>query len=192
MGGEAALLSWEEGNIERVRNDLERVKSVGQETNRVLRGEMISWRFPTNETGGLIQQIREYLTRFEQQWRIKTDLQIEVDLEPLIVSTQMELQITRIPHESLSNVIRHATASHVSVLLQGNQDRLCIKIHDNEREFNPDEVSSERQGLRIMRERAMSVGGELSIESSSESGITIGIDLPNISSTVMDVTENDV
>jgi signal transduction histidine kinase len=85
----------------------------------------------------------------------------------------MELQITRIPHESLSNVIRHATASHVSVLLQGNQDRFCIKIHDNGRGFNPDEVSSERLGLQIMRERAMSVGREFSIESSSEFGTSI-------------------
>jgi signal transduction histidine kinase len=179
MGVETALLSWEECNTDRVRNDLERIKGVGQEAARALREEMLSLRLPTSETEGLIQQVREYLQRFERQWRIDTDLQVEGGLEPLIVATQMELQFMRILHESLANVIRHATASHVSVLLHVDQDRLSMQIHDNGRGFDPEDVSSERLGLRIMRERAESLGGELTIESSSGTGTMIRVDVPH-------------
>ena len=116
---------------------------------------------------------------FEMQWGIETDLQAEDGMEHLIVSTQMELQFMRILHESLSNIIRHATATHVSVLLQDDQDRLTMRIHDNGRGFNPDDVSSERLGLRIMRERAESLGGEITIESGSETGTTVRVDVPH-------------
>lgn len=178
MGIETALLSWEECNTDRVRNDLERIKSVGQEAARALREEMLSLRLPASQSEGLIQQTREYLNRFEQQWGIGTELQVENGLEHLIASTQMELQFMRILHESLSNVIRHATASQVSVFLQGDRDRVCMQIHDNGRGFDPEDVSSERLGLRIMRERADSLGGELTIESNSETGTTVRVDVP--------------
>lgn len=177
MNADAALLSWEEGNIDRVRNDIERIKCVGQEAAQVLREEMLSLRTPTNETEGLIQGVRESLNRFEQYWRIDTDLQVQAGLEPLIVSTQMELQFIRILHESLSNVLRHATASHVSVLLQGDQSRLCMQIHDNGSGFDPASVSGEHLGLRIMRERAESLGGDLTIVSSNGAGTMIRVDV---------------
>jgi len=182
MGAEAALLSWEEGNTDRVRNDLERIRGVGQEAARTLREEMLSLRIPTSETEGLIPGVREFLKRFEQQWGIRTDLQVKDTLEPLIVSTQMELQLTRILQESLSNVLRHATASQVSVLLQGDQNRLCMQIHDNGRGFDPRAVLSERLGLRIMCERAESLGGELTIESGSGTGTTVRVDVPRYTS----------
>ncbi len=179
MGVETALLSWAECNTDRVRNDLDRIKSVSQEAARALREEMLSLRLPASESEELVQQVREYLTRFEKQWRIDTDLQVEDGLEPLIVSTQMELQFMRILHESLSNVTRHATASHVSVLLQSDRDRLRMQIHDNGRGFDPEAVSCERLGLRIMRERAESLGGELTIESSSGTGTVIRVNVPH-------------
>jgi len=178
LGAEAALLSWEEGSSDRLRKDIERIRFTGQEAAQTLREEMLSLRTPSNETEGLIPGVRECLKRFEQQWRIDTDLQVQDGLEPLIVSSQMELQFMRILHESLSNVLRHSTASQVSVLLEGSQGRLSMQIHDNGRGFDPESVSCERLGLRIMHERAESVGGELTIGSRNGSGTTVQVDVP--------------
>lgn len=179
MGVETALLSWQEGNINRVRNDLERIKDVGQETSRLLREEMLSLRQAASETEDLVQAIKECLLRFELQWEIDTDLQVENGLEPIIVSTQVELQIMRILHESFSNIIRHSTASQVNVTLKNDQHWLYLQIHDNGLGFNPELISPERLGLRIMRERAESLGGVLKIESSSETGTTIRVEVPH-------------
>jgi two-component system, NarL family, nitrate/nitrite sensor histidine kinase NarX len=178
LGAETALLSWEEGNIDRLRGDLERIRSVSQEAVQTLREEMLSLRTPSNQTEGLIPGIRESLRRFELQWRIVTDLEVDESLEPLIVSTQMELQFMRILSESLSNVLRHATASRVDVLLRGDQDRFCMQIHDNGRGFDQETVSCEHLGLRIMRERAESLGGELLVTSDNGNGTTVRIEVP--------------
>lgn len=178
LNSEAAFLSFVEGNTGRLRNDLERIRCIAQEANLTLREEMLSLRTTTNESGGLVPGIREHIKRFEQQWGIETDLQVIDGLEPLIVSTQVELQFMRILQESLMNILRHATASHVSVLLQGDRDRLCMQIHDNGRGFDPEAVSYERLGLQIMHERAESLGGELTISSGSGTGTTVRIDLP--------------
>lgn len=182
LGAEAALLSLEEGNPARVRHDIERIRLAGQEADRVLREEMLSLRTPLNETEGLIPEVRECLQRFERQWGIGTDLQVEDSPEGLTVSAQTGLQFMRILHESLSNVLRHATASHVNVVLRWDHHRLSMLIHDNGRGFDPNSVPAEHLGLRIMRERAESLGGELIIESSSESGTSVRVDVPRFAS----------
>lgn len=178
LSAEAAVLSWEEGNTDRLWHDLERIRTTSQEAVQTLREEMLSLRTPTNETEGLIPGVRECLKRFKQQWGIDTDLQVEDGVEPLIVSTQMELQLMRILHEALSNVLRHAKAFHVFVQLKGGQNRLCMQIHDNGRGFDPESISCERLGLRIIRERTESLGGELSIESGDGAGTTLRVDVP--------------
>lgn len=181
LGAEAALLSCEESNPARIQSDLERIRSTSQEAAKMLREEMLSLRAPTNETEGLVQRVRESLQRFEQYWRIEIDLQVQDGLEPLIVSTQTELQFMRILHESLSNVLRHAMASHVSVLLQGDQNWLHMQIHDNGSGFDPETVSNERLGLRVMHERAESLGGELTIESGNGIGTRVRVAVPRYS-----------
>jgi two-component system nitrate/nitrite sensor histidine kinase NarX len=178
LGAESALKSMEDGDTVQLCRELESIRSTSRKAARTLREEMLSLRTPTNETEGLIPGIRESLNRFEQQWAIHTDLQVEDDLEPLIVSSHMELQLMRILHESLSNVLRHAQASQVTVLLEGDQNRLCIQIQDDGRGFNPEAVSDEHLGIRIMRERADSLGGEIIIGSANETGTAIRVVVP--------------
>lgn len=180
MSTEAALLSSEEGDEDRLRNDLRRIRSTAQEVTRTLREEMLCLRPPTNQTEALIPGIVEGLKRFGTQWGIETDLQVQDGLDPLFVSTQVELQFVRILHESLSNVLRHASASRVSVLLHGDRYLLYMQIHDDGCGFDPDAVPSEHLGLRIMRERAESLGGRLTIESSGD-GTTIRVEVPRYS-----------
>lgn len=181
IGVETALLSLEEGDDSRLLKDLGRIQTIGKEAARALREELLSLRSAGSEGEGLLSQIREHLARFSQQWKIETELQVQEGLEPLIVSSQMEMQFMRILHESLANVLRHAIATHVVVLLQGDRYRLGMQILDNGRGFNPEDVAPERLGLRIMRERAETLGGQLTIESNSESGTMVRVDAPRYS-----------
>lgn len=178
LNSEAALLSFEENKIETMLRDLEKIHCIAQEANQMLREELLSLRTPSVETGTLIPGIREYIKRFGQQWGLETELQVKDGLEPLIVSTQVELQIMRILQESLMNTLRHATASRVSVVLQGDQNRLNMKIYDNGKGFDPDAVSSKRLGLQIMHERAESLGGKLNVRSGGEAGTMVCLEIP--------------
>lgn len=178
LNSEAALLSCEENKIDTLLMNLEKIKCIAQEANRMLREELISLRSPSMETDTLISEIREYIKHFRQQWGIETDLQVEDGLEPLIVTAQTNLQFMRILQEALINILRHSKASHVSVKLVGGIGRFIIEIQDNGHGFDPDSVSSNRLGLQIMRERAESLGGTLFVKSDRETGTIVYVELP--------------
>lgn len=73
--------------------------------------------------------------------------------------------------EALSNVVRHAQATHVTVRLVAADGQLCLTVLDNGRGTLND--IDKRSGLRNLRERADRHGGTLSVEATEPAGITI-------------------
>lgn len=88
----------------------------------------------------------------------------------------VELACFRIAQEALTNVLRHARASHVSVALEADAGDLTLTVHDDGHGFDRDQVQG--LGLVTMRERAQQVGGSLEIDSSSGEGTRIQVRLP--------------
>lgn len=169
--------SYAIGDEEAVKRDIERLESVAWKTTRTLRDEMLSLRMPLEVTDGLISGIEKCLANFEENWGIRVSLTTDL-VEPLIVPLTMSLQLTRILNESLSNIIKHAGASSISVTLSKDEHTLSMVIEDNGKGFDVDAVPAERLGLRIMRERAIAAGGTFTVLSSSE-GTSICVDIPN-------------
>ncbi len=89
-------------------------------------------------------------------------------------SENMEEGVYRIAQESLENIIRHASASNALLTLEGNRNSLRLIITDDGRGFETESFQEEgRYGLRGMRERALSLGGDLIINSRIGSGSKI-------------------
>ena len=94
-----------------------------------------------------------------------------------------ETAIYRIVQEALTNVGRHARASHVGVLLECRGDRLVAIIEDDGLGFDPQAaMRSGRLGLLGIRERAEMLGGSLEVESSPGSGTTLFVEVPHVNS----------
>jgi signal transduction histidine kinase/PAS domain-containing protein len=92
----------------------------------------------------------------------------------------VETSLYRIVQEALTNVLRHAHASNVGILVERNGGRVKLFVEDNGIGFSPNEVEKgERLGLVGMRERAEMFDGSLSIESSLESGTSIIVEVPD-------------
>jgi two-component system sensor histidine kinase UhpB len=91
-----------------------------------------------------------------------------------ILSDEEQLVIYRVTQESLSNIAQHSEAREVDVELS-SVGRTVLRVRDDGRGFNGRPRSNGRAhlGLSGMRERALLVGGELSIFSGPESGTTI-------------------
>jgi ligand-binding sensor domain-containing protein/signal transduction histidine kinase len=86
----------------------------------------------------------------------------------------------RVAQEALNNVVKHARAGRVDVLLShtaGANERETsaaeLRIRDNGRGFDPDCPPADCLGLRIMRERAESIGATLVIDSAPGQGTEI-------------------
>ena len=94
------------------------------------------------------------------------------------LAPHLETAIFRIVQESLSNVRRHAGATHVSVALDRLPRAIHIHIIDDGCGFDATAVPEERFGLEGIRQRALLLGGHASIVSAPGAGTTVDAELP--------------
>jgi PAS domain S-box-containing protein len=93
----------------------------------------------------------------------------------------------RVAQEALTNVIKHAQATHVTVRLHQHADKLILEIIDDGLGFDVSEVLSRARGqrtfgLRGIQERAMLIGAEFEIESHQGQGckVRVTLSLPTV------------
>jgi two-component system, NarL family, sensor histidine kinase UhpB len=105
--------------------------------------------------------------------RVGRDLQAE--LPPL--SADVELVLYRIAQEGLTNALRHADADTVTVSLEADTATVTLRVVDDGKGM-PQHVPRRTAGIAGMRERALLVGGRLSIESRPGEGTEVRLVVP--------------
>ena len=80
--------------------------------------------------------------------------------------------------EALTNVVKHAGASRVSILVVKRGDAVAALVEDDGSGFEPSTARAEGLGLAGMRERMALVDGVLRVESSEGGGTTIAVEVP--------------
>jgi PAS domain S-box-containing protein len=124
------------------------------------------------------------LSSYAENVAARTNLEIDVhcdDITPLGVSGAVQTGLYRIAQEALTNVVKHAQATRVSVILEVGPDGLLLIVEDDGTGMNEGAGSSSATttlGISGMRERANLLGGTLSIESSRGRGTTIYARVP--------------
>lgn len=112
----------------------------------------------------------------DTQARAGLEISLEMPDELVGISPITEQNIYRITEEALNNVIRHAGASHIEIVIQQNKELLTLIVTDNGVGFEPDIIlENERYGLIGMHERAHLCNGKLSIEGGE--GTTIRLEI---------------
>lgn len=124
---------------------------------------------------GLVPALERLATSFSEQTGIAVDLQSGLRENERLPS-EVETVLYRIVQEALTNVVKHAHAEHVSIVLTHKDGAVNAVIEDNGRGFRPD-ANDGGLGLIGMRERVMLVDGRLEIES-SETGTTLVVEVP--------------
>lgn len=93
----------------------------------------------------------------------------------------LEVSLYRIAQEALTNIIRHARASRVGILLERHAGQVKLFVEDNGIGFNLDQANqNERIGLVGMRERAEMFGGKLTIETHPQVGTSVIVEVPDV------------
>jgi two-component system, NarL family, sensor histidine kinase UhpB len=146
-----------------VRTALDEVRRISSE----LRPEML-------EHLGLVSALTELSTSFHRTSGVRVEHKFESSLPQLSAAT--ELAVYRIAQESLTNVARHAQASHVTIGLERGPDRVVLRVADDGRGFAT--IPDEHGGLRGMRERAVLVGGALAIKPGPGGGVEVRLEVP--------------
>jgi signal transduction histidine kinase len=125
---------------------------------------------------GLVAALERLAASFAEQSGIAVDFQTSLAGERL--SGEVETALYRIVQESLTNVVKHARARHVSILLARMNGAIKAVIEDDGQGFDPAEDTLDGFGLVGMRERLALLGGRLEVESSSETGTTVAAEVP--------------
>ena len=94
---------------------------------------------------------------------------------------EAEMAAYRIVQECFNNILRHSEATDAEVALRFEEDQITVTVRDNGKGFSlePDKSTDEKRfGLLGMKERARSVGGELSLTSASDQGTAVVATIP--------------
>jgi signal transduction histidine kinase len=125
---------------------------------------------------GLVPALERLIQNFGEQTGIAVDLATQLPEERL--PGVIETALYRIVQEALTNVVKHADARHVSVLLTRRHDSVAAVIEDDGRGFNPAGDPEGGVGLLGMRERLALVDGSLTVESEPGGGTTLVAEVP--------------
>ena len=150
-----------------------------------LRQIIADLRPPQIDDLGLVAALRWYVQAYEQRRGIPTELVVQGDAGQLPAEhrTEYEIVIFRIVQEALTNIAKHAAASHAVVTLQLSPDQICVTIEDDGRGFDPTPfLQRDRQqagwGLMGIRERALLLGGECKLATAPGKGTLISVCAP--------------
>jgi hypothetical protein len=142
-----------------------------------LRSLILQLRPPALEVDGLVPTLAKHLDVVGRTHglAIRLDATTTGDL-----ASDVAHALFRIAQEAVTNVVRHADATDVTVSVGRDGDRVVLSVTDDGVGFDPEgrAISARRLGLVSMRERAAEQGGTLAIESSPGAGTTVRAEVP--------------
>ena len=133
---------------------------------------------------GIFKAIEAYVADWQERYGVRVDIQTlgRDDRLPADVGAVLY----RLVQEGLTNVLKHAAAGKVSIVLEKKKQGLALVIEDDGIGFDPEAVgrlapgSGRPPGLGLsgMKERVFLLGGTIAIESSQGKGSTIFVQIP--------------
>jgi signal transduction histidine kinase len=120
--------------------------------------------------------VEPLLNNMNQYSSIQTVL--DYDIGPFKIKEDLKINIYRIIQESLNNILKHAAAKKVSLLIKGCSEGLHVLIEDDGNGFNPSVVRNRGIGISNILSRVESYNGKIYIESNRGQGCKIDIRIP--------------
>jgi two-component system sensor histidine kinase DegS len=130
---------------------------------------------------GLVPTLKQYVQDFEEKTRLSVNFTVlgrDTRLPPY-----SEVTVFRVIQELLTNVQKHAHATHIQVSLDFQSDVVIASVEDDGSGFDLNEIQTNVQqrkglGLSTIQERTEMLGGKVQIESRIGRGTKIRIEIP--------------
>ncbi|HZX28750.1 MAG TPA: sensor histidine kinase, partial [Telluria sp.] len=126
---------------------------------------------------GLAAAVEQHVERFIEQTGIDCELELsrdEFDLDDAVAIT-----LFRVLQEALTNVMRHAEAHHVKVILRDLPGQAQLVVRDDGRGLKQEDIGRHRFGLLGMRERVQLLGGQFSVSGLPGGGTQVEAIVPS-------------
>jgi signal transduction histidine kinase len=130
---------------------------------------------------GLAAGLRRYASDLTRTQRLKIEIHTD-DVTGDRLPTDIETALYRIAQEALTNVVKHAQATSVSVALSCDGDVMRMVIRDDGIGFAPSAPGTDDtgrgMGLESLNQRATLLGGRVDIESAPGCGTVVHVEIP--------------
>jgi signal transduction histidine kinase len=131
---------------------------------------------------GLVAALRLLCSELHRSSHIEVTCEVPDGADEHVDRTT-EIALYRIAQEALTNVGKHAKATHVRLDFTREGAGVRLRVHDNGIGFSREDMEASRRaghgfGLRTMSERAELLGGRYEVDSTRESGTTVTVTLP--------------
>ncbi len=172
-------LSWLQSRLEgaAIQERLSQLGGVLDEAMNLKRQVVEELRPSLLDHFGLATALRAYVESTCAKAGLTARIVIEHECEAM--SKDMAIALFRVVQEGLSNIIRHAQASSVTLELSGDPQRCRVVLADDGRGFDAGSPQFHwSHGMWGMRQRVESLGGRLEVASSPGLGTKLGVEVP--------------
>jgi signal transduction histidine kinase len=125
--------------------------------------------------------IKAAIHELTDDFRQRSNIACEVSLpdEDIVIGHKLEITVYRMLQEILNNVVKHAQASQVDVILDVDEDRVALTVRDNGVGMPPErQEGPATYGLRGLKERAAFLGGAVAVAAGRNGGTVVSVQLP--------------
>jgi two-component system NarL family sensor kinase len=167
--------------VDSIGNAVARSLQLARNTLDEARCSVLDLRASPLDGRALPQAVRELVA--ETRDNSASDTEILVDIRGFgggvpDLPVAIEVGLYRIAQQALANILLHANARRVTIRLERNESRVRLRIEDDGNGFEPSAVPPNRFGLVGMGERAKLLGGRMTIETSSDVGTAVDVEIP--------------
>lgn len=127
---------------------------------------------------GLVAAVRRLAADLAERHGVQVHVALDGLHDDSRYAAELETVVYRVVQEALTNVARHAAASHATVSIAATAGRLCARVVDDGVGFEPPSGRPRSLGLAGMLERATLVDGRVEIVSAPGAGTTVRLDVP--------------
>lgn len=130
---------------------------------------------------GIWAALEWYAGQFTARCGLPCSVNIAADIDDtsVLMDSARSTALFRIVQETLTNVSRHAAASHVTLQIECEQDAVFVYIRDNGRGIDAtDLLKADSWGIAGMHERARYFGGTVTISEQPEGGTLVAVCVP--------------
>lgn len=162
---------------ERARQELQQLKDQIRGCLKEVRKIIFDLRPMTLDDLGLVPALHRLVCDLQEKTGLQADFTVLGDVQRL--DSYLEVAVFRIVQEALSNVVKHARAQTVQVLVEFHGRTLTVVVHDDGQGFDVEAVQhGDHFGLLSMKERTALINGKLDLRSQVGHGTRLIVRLP--------------
>ena len=135
-----------------------------------MRTLLLELRPATLEDVPLPELLQQLIDGISARGMFAIDIQITGECEQPV---DVRVAFFRTAQEAMNNIAKHSQATQATVILRCQPTATVIQIIDNGCGFQIDRITPNHLGLKIMRERAAAINGDLEINSTLGEGTTV-------------------